>query len=108
MLLFLSFAFYLLTIRNALKNYNVRKFEYSTPAPANVQTFRERQLAAFYSEIVRDMLFSIQRNTKLNSGTPAYFGRRHLLYQNGISYYSGWNLTGITDPNGNGVGLSYN
>ncbi|MEO7213281.1 hypothetical protein, partial [Mucilaginibacter sp.] len=44
----------------------------------------------------------------VTSGTPAYFGRRHLLYQNGISYYSGWNLTGITDPNGNGVGLSYN
>lgn len=39
--------------------------------------------------------------------TPAYFGRKYALYQNGITYYNSWNLISIADPNGNGVGLTY-
>jgi hypothetical protein len=38
-ILLFAFGFYLLTIRNALKNYNVRKFQYSSPAPKNVLDF---------------------------------------------------------------------
>jgi hypothetical protein len=42
-----------------------------------------------------------------NSGSQTYFKTKYLQYQNGITYNSTWNLTSITDAQGNGVLLDY-
>ncbi|MDB4926599.1 hypothetical protein [Mucilaginibacter sp.] len=65
--LLLSFGFYLLTIKNALRNYNVKNFQYSSPAPKNVQDFNNKTLNAFYSEVVRDLLLGLHVNNELNN-----------------------------------------
>jgi len=43
----------------------------------------------------------------LGSGAK-YFTTRYLQYQNGVTYADSWNLTSITDANGNGIQLTYN
>jgi len=67
LILLAAFGFYLLTIGNALKNYNVKNFKYSSPSPKNVQAFREKELAKFYAEVVRDYLFALYRNEEINN-----------------------------------------
>lgn len=67
LVLLLSFGFYLLTIKNALRNYNVKNFQYSSPAPKNVQDFNTKTLTAFYSEVVRDLLLGLHVNNELNN-----------------------------------------
>ena len=47
LLLFFAFIGYVLTINNALKNFNVNKFNYSRPAAKNVITFQDKELAEF-------------------------------------------------------------
>ena len=43
-----------------------------------------------------------------SGGNQTFFKNKYLQYQNGISYTSSWDLTSVTDVNGNGVTLSYN
>ncbi len=66
-LLVLSFCFYMLTIKNALKNFNVSKFKYSKPSPNNVLKFQDSNTHDFYAEEVRDLLYCINENLKINN-----------------------------------------
>lgn len=65
-LLIITFLFYVLTIVNALKNFNVKNFNYSQPAAKNVITFQDESITSFYSEETRDLLFALNQNTKIN------------------------------------------
>ncbi len=62
-----SFCFYMLTIQNALKNFNVKNFNYSNPSPKNVLTLQDKGLDVFFAEEVRDLLYSINENLKINN-----------------------------------------
>lgn len=62
-----SFFFYLLTINNALKNFNVKSFNYSRPSPINVLSLQKRSLGDFYAEEVRDLLYSLNKNLQANN-----------------------------------------
>ena len=62
-----TYFFYILTIINALKNYNVKKFNYSTPSPENVLNFKEKSVDEFNEELIRDYLYSINENQKINN-----------------------------------------
>jgi hypothetical protein len=42
-----------------------------------------------------------------SGGSQNYFKTKYLQYANGITYASSWNLTKVTDANGNGVILNY-
>lgn len=66
-LLILAFCFYMLTIRNALKNFNVKNFTYSKPSPKNVLNLQNNSLDIFYAEEVRDLLYCINENLKINN-----------------------------------------
>lgn len=66
-LLISAFCFYMLAIRNALKNFNVKKFTYSKPSPKNVLSLQDKSLEAFYAEEVRDLLYCINVNLKINN-----------------------------------------
>ncbi|SHN30275.1 PKD domain-containing protein [Mucilaginibacter sp. OK098] len=50
---------------------------------------------------------SVTQITQLGTGTGNYFATQYKQYQNGINYSDSWNLTGITDANGNGVVFTY-
>lgn len=67
LLLVLAFFFYMLTIRNALKNFNVKTFIYSNPAPTNVLDLQKETLDEFYAEEVRDLLYAINNNVITNN-----------------------------------------
>lgn len=67
MLLISAFSFYMLTIRNALKNFNVKNFTYSKPSPKNVLNLQNKSLDVFYAEEVRDLLYCINQNFKINN-----------------------------------------
>lgn len=81
LILLSSFGFYFLTIKNALKNYNVSNFPYSSPAPKNVLTFKDKGLNAFYSEVVRDMLFGLHRNNEINNAKATNLIRSYLTFR---------------------------
>lgn len=66
-LLITAFFFYMLTIRNALKNFNVKNFTYSKPSPKNVLNLQDKGLGVFYAEEVRDLLYCINENLKINN-----------------------------------------
>lgn len=66
-LLVTAFLFYMLTIRNALKNFNVKEFKYSKPSPQNVLKLQDKDLLHFYSEEVKDLLYTINNNLKINN-----------------------------------------
>ncbi|MBZ5857321.1 hypothetical protein [Flavihumibacter profundi] len=66
-LMILAFCFYMLTIRNALKNFNVKNFTYSKPSPKNVLSLQDKSLEIFYAEEVRDLLYCINVNLKINN-----------------------------------------
>lgn len=67
LLLLLAFGFYMLTINNALKNYNVKKFFYSKPSPGNVIKLQYKNITNFNSENIRDLLYCINNNTAINN-----------------------------------------
>jgi len=67
LLLVFAFLFYMLTIRNSLKNFKVTNFKYSKPSPNNVLKFQNKSLEEFYSEEVRDLLYALNQNTKTNN-----------------------------------------
>ncbi|KUJ56719.1 hypothetical protein [Chryseobacterium aquaticum] len=62
-----TYFFYILTIINALKNYNIKKFQYSFPNPTNVLIFKDKPINKFNEEVIRDYLYSININQKLNN-----------------------------------------
>lgn len=66
-LLLITFSFYLLSITNALKNFNVKKFRYPYTNPANVLDFKKKSIVEFNSELVRDYLYSINKSIKINN-----------------------------------------
>jgi len=62
-----AFIFYFVSIRNALKNFDVIKFRYATPSPLNVFNFKSKSVEEFNSELVRDYLYCINKNIVLNN-----------------------------------------
>ena len=70
LLLFLvlgAFAFYFLAIFNALKNFNIKNFNYFVAAPGNVLDFMNKSEEEFEAELVRDYLDSINNNMAVNN-----------------------------------------
>lgn len=66
-LILLAFAFYLLSITNALKNFNVNEFRYPVPYPGNVLDFKDKSIEEFNSEIIRDYLYCVNETIVLNN-----------------------------------------
>jgi hypothetical protein len=65
--LIIGFFMYLLAITNALKNFNIKKYQYPYPNPANVITLKDSSIEEFYSELVRDYLYSINKTIHINN-----------------------------------------
>ena len=66
-LILFAFALYLLSITNALKNFNVNQFRYPVPYPGNVLDFKDKSAEAFNSEIIRDYLYCINESIVINN-----------------------------------------
>lgn len=62
-----TYLFYILTIINALKNYNVKKYNYASPSPENVLDYKDLTIDEFNEELIRDYLYSINENQKINN-----------------------------------------
>lgn len=62
-----SYFFYILTIYNAVKNYNIKKFIYSKSSPTNVITYQNLEPDEFYRVEVKDLLYSININLSTNN-----------------------------------------
>ncbi len=63
----LAFLFYLLTIHNAAKNFNLKKFKYSRSLPTNVIKFKDAPAEDFLVEEINDLLFSTKTNLQINN-----------------------------------------
>lgn len=63
----LAFLFYLLTIHNAAKNFNVKKFKYSRSLPTNVVKFKDASAEDFLIEEINDLLYSTITNLQINN-----------------------------------------
>lgn len=63
----LAFLFYLLTIHNAAKNFNLKKFKYSRSLPTNVIKFKDAPAEDFLVEEIDDLLYSTKTNLKINN-----------------------------------------
>ncbi|MGE9313802.1 hypothetical protein ACLOAU_19275 [Niabella sp. CJ426] len=66
-LLISTYLCYTLTIVYALKNYNLKKFKYSSPDPINVTNFRNKSVDDFNRELIKDYSYSIGRNQEINN-----------------------------------------
>lgn len=66
-LLLITFSFYLLSITNALKNFDIKKFKYPSPNPLNVLDFKTKSVEQFNAELVRDYLYSIDKAVQINN-----------------------------------------
>jgi hypothetical protein len=67
MILISAFVFYILTIHNAIRNYNVLKFSYSGSHPNNAIKYQDKSVAEFGAIEVQDLLYSINQNLKTNN-----------------------------------------
>jgi len=67
LLLLLAFFCYVLTISNALKNFKITNFKYSSPSPKNVIKLQDKPVSEFYHEVIQDLLHGLQVNKKLNN-----------------------------------------
>jgi len=65
--LVITFLLYILTIHNALKNYNIGNFFYSRPDPNNVIKYQEKTSKEFEAIGVQDLLDSYRINFKTNN-----------------------------------------
>lgn len=65
--LLVGFFFYLNSISNALKNFNLKKYKYPYSNPSNVIDFKDKTIEEFNSEIVRDYLYSINKTIQINN-----------------------------------------
>ncbi|WP_158729185.1 MULTISPECIES: hypothetical protein [unclassified Flavobacterium] len=88
-LLLVTFLFYLLSITNALKNFNIKKFKYPRANPANVLDFKIESIEKFNAELVRDYLYSIEKAVKINNEKGTNLLHAHKSFKLGIF------LTGI-------------
>lgn len=66
-LLLITFSLYLLSITNALKNFDIKKFRYPYSNPANVLDFKDKTIEQFNSELVKDYLFCINKCVQINN-----------------------------------------
>lgn len=67
LLLMISFFMYLISIRNALKNLNIKKFKYPYANPENVITLKDKTIEEFNSELIRDYLYCIKKTILINN-----------------------------------------
>jgi hypothetical protein len=65
--LFLAFLFYLRTIQNAAKNFNVKKFKYGKSLPTTVINHRDTTIEEFLIEEIQDLIFSAEKNFQTNN-----------------------------------------
>lgn len=84
--LFLSSFFYLLTIHNALKNYQIHKFKYVRSVPKNVVDLKDDSTEMFIAEEVRDLLLAVPENRHINNRKG-----NHLLHS-----YTAFKLANLT------------
>lgn len=66
-LLITTFILYLLSIANALKNFNVKKFRYPYSNSRNVIDLKDKSKEEFNSELVRDYLYCIDETVRINN-----------------------------------------
>lgn len=66
-ILVLAFLFYMLTIRNAIKNFNIKNFVYSKPSPTNVIKYQGKTDDEFTAIEVKDLLHGANQNLKTNN-----------------------------------------
>lgn len=62
-----AFLFYMLAIRNAMRNFNVKNFGYSKPSPINVINYQNESEEKFNLVLVKDLLYGANQNLKLNN-----------------------------------------
>jgi hypothetical protein len=67
LLLLITFILYLLSITNALKNFNVKKFRYPYSNSKNVINLKDKSKEHFNSELVRDYLYCIDETVRINN-----------------------------------------
>lgn len=63
----LAYLFYILTINNALKNFNVKKFNYSKNSPNSVLSQQEISIKKFLKMEIKDSLITINNNIAINN-----------------------------------------
>ncbi|WP_200979839.1 hypothetical protein [Echinicola sp. 20G] len=66
-LLVVAFLLYMLTLKNALKNYKLKNYQYQSPSGNNVIKHQHNSIEKFHHEIVQDLLSSLTVNTRLNN-----------------------------------------
>jgi hypothetical protein len=66
-ILVFAFLFYMLTIRNAIKNFNIKSFVYSKPSPTNVIKYQDKTDDEFIAIEVKDLLHGANQNLKTNN-----------------------------------------
>lgn len=65
--LIFAFSFYILTIHNAIRNYNILKFIYSNSDPNNVIKYQDKTVDEFTTIEIQDLLFAYNQNLKTNN-----------------------------------------
>src|SRR5659263_95586 len=65
--LIFAFIFYILTIHNAIRNYNIGEFIYAGSDPNNVIKYQEKSVNEFTNIEIQDLLYSYNRNLKTNN-----------------------------------------
>ncbi|GEL12035.1 hypothetical protein SAMN05192550_3001 [Flavobacterium glycines] len=76
--------FYLLSITNALKNFDIKKFKYPRANPVNVLDFKTNTIEQFNAELVRDYLYSIDKAVKINNEKGTNLLHAHKAFKLGI------------------------
>lgn len=66
-LLFFVFTFYLLTIHNAAKNYNVKNFIYGRSSPEEVENYKDKTNIQFLANDIKNLLITIPINIETNN-----------------------------------------
>jgi hypothetical protein len=66
LILIFAFLFYVLTIHNAIRNYNMGNFPYSRSDPKNVIKYQDKSSNEFTSIEIQDLLYSYKQNSKSN------------------------------------------
>ncbi|TWI87854.1 hypothetical protein LX66_1926 [Chitinophaga japonensis] len=63
----LAFFSYMLSLRNAIKNFKITEFKYRSPGVNNVISFKDKPEELFVAEEVRDLLNSVDINKAINN-----------------------------------------
>jgi len=62
-----AFSFYILTIHNAIRNYNILQFIYSNSDPNNVIKYQSKTVDEFNAIEIQDLLYAYNQNLKTNN-----------------------------------------